>query len=121
MIKMMVAFGVAFQFPIALIALQAVGLITNHTLRNNRSYALICITILVAVITPSGDPFTLLALTVPMYAFYEISILYGMITQRRHMTTQRRHMTTRLRGMTAQLHGKNAITRRSRRKDGRRR
>ena len=102
-IKMMVAFGVAFQFPIVLIALQVVGLITNRTLRNNRSYALVCITILVAVITPSGDPFTLLVLAVPMYAFYEISILYGIITQRRGMKERRR--------------GKDAITRRPRGKD----
>ena len=82
-VKMMIAFGAAFQFPIALIALQAVGLLGNRTLRRNRSYALVGIVALVAVITPSGDPFTLLALSVPMYAFYEIAILYGVLSRRR--------------------------------------
>ena len=82
-IKMMVAFGIAFQFPIVLIALQAVGLVGNRTLRKNRSYASVGIVVLVAVITPSGDPFTLMALSVPMYAFYEIAILWGVISARR--------------------------------------
>lgn len=82
-VKMMTAFGIAFQFPIVLIGLQAFGILENRTLRKNRSYAVVGIVVLVAVITPSGDPFTLMALSVPMYAFYEISILYGVIAHRR--------------------------------------
>ena len=82
-IKMMVAFGIAFQFPIVLIGLQATGVVDNRTLRKIRSYAVVGIVILVAVITPSGDPFTLMALSIPMYAFYEIAILWGVLTRRR--------------------------------------
>ena len=82
-VKMMAAFGIAFQFPIALISLQAVGILENRTLRKNRSYAVVGIVVLVAVITPSGDPFTLMALSVPMYTFYEISILWGVLADRR--------------------------------------
>jgi sec-independent protein translocase protein TatC len=41
------------------------------------------IVVVVAVITPSGDPFTLMVLSVPMYLFYEISILFGRIRTRR--------------------------------------
>ncbi len=82
-VKMMTAFGVAFQFPIVLIGLQAMGIIENRTLRKIRSYAIVGIVALVAVITPSGDPFTLLALSIPMYVFYEISILWGVVTDRR--------------------------------------
>ncbi len=82
-VKMMVAFGIAFQFPIVLIGLQAMGIVENRTLRRIRSYAVVGIVILVAVITPSGDPFTLMALSIPMYAFYELSILWGVLTRRR--------------------------------------
>ena len=82
-VKMMIAFGVAFQFPIVLIGLQAFGLIQNRTLRKNRSYAIVGIVTLVAVITPSGDPFTLMVLSVPMYLFYEIAILFGIFQGRR--------------------------------------
>ena len=81
-VKMLVAFGVGFQFPIVLVALQAVGILSNRALRKNRSYALIGIVVLVAVITPSGDPFTLIILSLPMYIFYEASILYGVIAKR---------------------------------------
>ena len=76
-IKMMVAFGIGFEFPIVLIFLQVAGLISHETLRKNRHYALIGIVVLVALITPSGDPFTLMVLSVPLYIFYEISILFG--------------------------------------------
>ncbi len=82
-VKMMVAFGIAFQFPIFLIGLQAMGVVENRTLRKVRSYAIVGIVALVAVITPSGDPFTLMALSIPMYAFYEISILWGVLARRR--------------------------------------
>ena len=82
-VKMMVAFGVAFQFPILLIGLQAMGVVENRTLRRIRSYAVVGIVVLVAVITPSGDPFTLMALSIPMYAFYEFAILWGVLSRRR--------------------------------------
>jgi sec-independent protein translocase protein TatC len=82
-IKMIVAFGIGFEFPIVLIFLQIVGILDNRTLRRNRAYAIVGIVVLVAVITPSGDPFTLMVLSVPMYVFYEISILYGIVRNRR--------------------------------------
>jgi sec-independent protein translocase protein TatC len=36
-----------------------------------------------AVITPSGDPFSMLALALPLYVFYEVSILLGKVLGRR--------------------------------------
>ena len=80
---MIMAFGIGFEFPIVLIFLQILGVIDNSTLRAGRQYALIGIVVLVAVITPSGDPFTLGVLSVPMYIFYEISILFGRLRNRR--------------------------------------
>jgi len=82
-VKMMLAFGIGFEFPIALVFLQILGLVDNKTLRSGRRYAIVGIVALVAVITPSGDPFTLAVLSVPMYLFYEISILFGRIRIRR--------------------------------------
>ena len=40
------------------------------------------IVVFAAVITPSGDPFSMLALAVPMYLFYEVSILIGKFLRR---------------------------------------
>ncbi|MEM7142300.1 MAG: twin-arginine translocase subunit TatC [Actinomycetota bacterium] len=82
-VKMMLAFGIGFEFPIALIFLQLLGLVENETLRKGRQYAIVGIVALVAVITPSGDPFTLAVLSVPMYLFYEIAILFGRLRIRR--------------------------------------
>ncbi len=82
-IKMIVAFGVAFEFPILLIFLQILGILQYQTLTKARQYAIVGIVVLVAVITPSGDPFTLMILSVPMYLFYETSIAFGWIRERR--------------------------------------
>ena len=82
-IKMIVAFGIGFEFPILLIFLQILGVIDNTQLRRVRRYAVVGIVVLVAVITPSGDPFTLAVLSVPMYIFYEVAILFGRLRARR--------------------------------------
>ena len=62
---MMLAFGVGFEFPIVLVFLQLAGILSSATLRKYRRYSIVGITILVAVITPSGDPISMLALTIP--------------------------------------------------------
>jgi sec-independent protein translocase protein TatC len=80
---MMLAFGIGFEFPILLVFLQMAGILDNESLRAWRRYAVVAIVVLVAVITPSGDPISLAALSVPMYLFYEASILIGRLIARR--------------------------------------
>ena len=82
-IKMMMAFGLGFQLPVVLIILQRLGILSYLTLRKQWRYAVVIIVVLVAVLTPSGDPISLLALAVPMYLLYEISIFYGWFRNRR--------------------------------------
>jgi len=82
-IKMMLAFGLGFQLPIILIILQRLGILSYVTLRRQWRYAVVIIVVVVAVLTPSGDPISLLALAVPMYLLYELSILYGWLRRRR--------------------------------------
>jgi sec-independent protein translocase protein TatC len=74
---MMLAFGIGFEFPIVLIFFQMAGIVETDTLRRGRRFASVGICILVAVITPSGDPISMLMLSVPMVVFYEIAILVG--------------------------------------------
>ena len=76
-IFMMLAFGVGFEFPIVLVFLQMAGVLTWQRLSSWRRWAVVGIFAMVAVVTPSGDPFTLFALALPMYLFYESSILVG--------------------------------------------
>jgi sec-independent protein translocase protein TatC len=80
---MMLAFGIGFEFPILLIFLKMAGIIQVQQLRQWRRYAIVGITVLVAVITPSGDPFSMLALSVPMVIFYEVAIWIGWAMDRR--------------------------------------
>ena len=82
-IKMMAAFGIGFEFPILLVFLQFAGIIHYRQLIRWRRFAIVGIVALVAVITPSGDPFTLMVLSVPMYLFYEAAIVIGWLRDRR--------------------------------------
>jgi sec-independent protein translocase protein TatC len=80
---MLGAFGVGFQFPVLLVFLQLVGVVTPQMLIRGWRYALMLIVILAAVITPSGDPISLAALAVPMAILYFIAYLIGLLFQRR--------------------------------------
>jgi len=79
---MMVAFGIAFEFPILLLFLQLAGVVTSRKLRSWRRPALVIIVAVAAVITPSQDPYSLFAMAGPMYLFYEISILIGRLLKK---------------------------------------
>jgi sec-independent protein translocase protein TatC len=80
---MMLAFGLGFEFPIVLVFLQLAGVLSADALRRARRFAIVGICVLVAVITPSGDPYSMLMLSVPMVLFYELSILIGSLIAKR--------------------------------------
>lgn len=83
-VKMILAFGLAFELPVVLVFLQMIGVLKTETLKKNRRIAVVAVVILAAVITPTGDAYTLLGLSVPMYMFYELSVIIGgVITKRR--------------------------------------
>ncbi|QXC61940.1 twin-arginine translocase subunit TatC [Aquihabitans sp. G128] len=81
-IYMMVAFGAGFQFPIVVVFLQLVGIVTPKQLSSFRRFAIVIIFVVAAVITPSADPISLFALAIPMTIFYEISIVIGRLIHR---------------------------------------
>ncbi|MGZ8629722.1 MAG: twin-arginine translocase subunit TatC [Actinomycetota bacterium] len=76
------AFGVSFLFPVILVFLEAVGVLSWRTLASWRRWAILGISVFAAVITPSGDPYTMVAMMIPMYVFYEASIIIGRIMKR---------------------------------------
>ncbi len=86
-VKMLFAFGVAAELPIVLIFLQMVGVVKPETLAKNRRIAIAAITLLGAIITPTGDPVNLAIVAVPMYIFFEISIVVGKLIVRRRDST----------------------------------
>lgn len=80
---MMAAFGITFEFPVLLVFLQLVGVLTPQTLMRQWRYAVVIIFVIAAMITPSGDPYSMMALAAPMSIFYGLSILIGRIAQKR--------------------------------------
>jgi sec-independent protein translocase protein TatC len=73
--RFILVFGFAFEFPVFMFAAAATGIVGSRALRNNRRWAVTAIVVIGAVITPSGDPLTLLLLSTPLYILYEITIL----------------------------------------------
>jgi sec-independent protein translocase protein TatC len=79
---MIVAFGVAFEFPVVLVFLLLARVLTTSQLRRWRRPAIVIIVIFAAVITPSQDPYSLFFMVIPMYVFYEGSIIVGRLLKR---------------------------------------
>lgn len=79
---MIVAFGIAFEFPVVLAFLLIARIITTAQLQRWRRWAVVLIFLFAAVITPSQDPYSLFLMAVPMILFYEGCILLGRILKR---------------------------------------
>lgn len=78
-----VAFGVVFLLPVVLTFLALVGVVSATGLRTARPYAVVATSIVAAVITPTTDPVTMLLMMGPMVLFYEVSILFAVLFERR--------------------------------------
>jgi sec-independent protein translocase protein TatC len=73
--SLVMTFGIVFEFPTVVAVLSSIGLLTRESLSSYRKHAVCAVLILAAVISPSGDPFSLLVVSVPLYLLYEFSIL----------------------------------------------
>lgn len=72
-LKMLLAFGVAFQLPLVVYGLGAIGLLSAETLMKYWRQAATIIFILAAVITPSNDPVSMLMMAIPLVVLFMIS------------------------------------------------
>jgi len=83
---MIFAFGVGFLLPVLFVFLQLVNVVAPKTLLKSWRYATIGVFVLAAVITPSGDPVTLMMLALPMLFLYFVAILVGWLVLRKRPT-----------------------------------
>lgn len=74
LIMLVIPIGLTFEMPILSYFMSKLGLISKKTLAAGRRYAFVIILTLAAIITPTTDPFTLMAVTTPLYLLYEVSI-----------------------------------------------
>ena len=79
---MMGLFGLTFQFPVILVSLELARVVTPAKLLHAWRWAVIIITIVAAVFTPSSDPFSMLALAIPLVVFYFAAIGIGKLLGR---------------------------------------
>jgi sec-independent protein translocase protein TatC len=77
--------GLLFQFPMVIYFLSKVGIVTPQLMRKYRKHSIVVILILGAVITPSGDPFSLTVISLPLYFLFEISIYISSVVQKRKL------------------------------------
>jgi len=81
---MVLGVGIAFQFPLVLIILVFLGLMTRIQLINFRKYSIVLFLCIGAIVTPTTDPVTFIILAIPMSILYELAILgAGRIEKRR--------------------------------------
>lgn len=67
--------GLVFELPLVTWLLSLTGIVTKDLLRRYRRHAIVAIFVVAAVITPTGDPFTLSVVAIPLCLLYELSIL----------------------------------------------
>jgi sec-independent protein translocase protein TatC len=78
----LLAFGVAFLFPVIVLFLNFVGIFPSTRMRSWRRGMIVGIAVAAAVLTPSQDPFTFMAMALPLYALYEGCIVIGRLRER---------------------------------------
>ena len=76
-------FGVAFELPVVVMVMVKLGLLTSTTMRRTRSWAFIIILVASAVLTPTGDAFTMSFLAAPMIIMYEACIWLAVLHERK--------------------------------------
>jgi sec-independent protein translocase protein TatC len=82
LILIVVAFGLTFEYPLLLLGLVFAGVLTSDTLRARRRLAWFLLIVISAVVTPTVDPITPLALAVPLALLYEATIFTARLFKR---------------------------------------
>ena len=74
--------GIIFELPAIIYLLARLNIVSTKMLTSTRRYAIVIITIIAALITPTGDPYNLMLLALPMYLLYELGILLTRLVPR---------------------------------------
>lgn len=77
--------GGVFEFPLVIIVLVWIGVMTTAFLRKYRRHAIVVIFIIAAVVTPTPDPLNQSLFAAPLYALYEIAILVGSRVEKKRL------------------------------------
>ncbi|HLW10993.1 MAG TPA: twin-arginine translocase subunit TatC [Fermentimonas sp.] len=81
--------GIVFELPIVIFILSKIGIMTPQFMRSTRRYAFIVILVIAAIVTPTPDVITMLAVTFPLLLLYEISIIVSENVQKRKLKNEK--------------------------------
>jgi sec-independent protein translocase protein TatC len=81
--SMALAFGICFELPIVIVALAALGIVTPQFLSTYRRHAVVVCVIIGAFLTPGDMVWTTIAMAVPLYLLYEVSVVLTIMIYRR--------------------------------------
>jgi sec-independent protein translocase protein TatC len=80
--------GASFEFPLVIVLLVWLGVMTTEFLRKYRRHAIVVIFVLAAIVTPTPDPITQAMFAAPLYVLYEIAILASSRVEKRKKKLQ---------------------------------
>lgn len=80
--------GASFEFPLVIVLLVWLGVMTTDFLRKYRRHAIVVIFIIAAIVTPTPDPITQTMFAVPLYLLYEIAIIASSRVEKRKKKLQ---------------------------------
>jgi len=75
-ISMILIMGLVFEMPLISWLLSQFGILKRSFFKKYRRHAIVILLIIAAIITPTGDPFTLSLVFLPLYSLYELSIFF---------------------------------------------
>ncbi|MFB7616514.1 twin-arginine translocase subunit TatC [Kitasatospora sp. NPDC056181] len=81
--RMVLVFGLAFEFPLLLVMLNLVGMVTGKRLLGWWRGMVMAITVFAAFATPSADPVSMLVLAAPIWALYFIAVGIALVNDKR--------------------------------------
>ena len=80
--KLLIAFGLAFELPVIIIVLGSLGIISSDQLRSKRRYVIVLLMVAAMLLTPP-DPLTMLMMAAPLALLYELCIWVIRLKERR--------------------------------------
>jgi len=88
-IKLLLAFGLAFELPVVVVVLGYLGIVSAAFLRSKRRHAVVIILILAMLLTPGPDIFSQVVMAVPMILLYEACIWIVWLAERKKRDARR--------------------------------
>jgi sec-independent protein translocase protein TatC len=82
-LKFLLAFGLIFELPLAMVLATRLGFLTPEFLARNRKYAVLANFVLAALLTPTPDIFNQSLMAIPLCILYEVGILASRLMRRK--------------------------------------